>query len=85
MLKTMFKSTIVAGALVFTVGCASNAAMELEPKVDQAMRKAESAQATANEAQRTANRAMQIAQEAKQAAQANSQRIERMFEASQRK
>ncbi len=83
MIKTLFKSTIVAGALLFTVGCASNAAME--PKVDQAMRKAESAQTTANEAQRTANRAMQTAQEAKQASQANSQRIERMFEASQRK
>lgn len=83
MTKTLLKSAFVVVVVGAAAGCASSGPMQSE--VDQAMRKAESAQTTANEAQRTANRAMQTAQEAKSASQANSQRIERMFESSQRK
>ena len=84
MTKTLLKSAFVVGVVAAAAGCAGNNDA-MQSNVDQAMRKAESAQTTANEAQRTANRAMQTAQEAKSAAQANSQRIERMFESSQRK
>lgn len=84
MTKTLLKSTFVVGVVVAAAGCAHNQE-EHQAQIDQAMRKAESAQATANEAQSTANRAMQAAQEAQSASQANSQRIERMFETSQRK
>ena len=84
MTKTLLKSAFVIGVVTAAAGCASNSDAT-QSQIDQAMRKTESAQTTANEAQRTANRAMQTAQEAKSASQANSQRIERMFESSQRK
>jgi len=79
MMKTLLKTAAVVGVVAMMAGCANNA------KIDQAMRKAESAQAAANQAQQTATQALQTAREAKQAANANSQRISRMFEASQRK
>lgn len=79
-------AVVVAGA----AGCANNE--ELRAQVDEAMSTAEAAQSTANSAQQTAqsaqetaDRAMSAAQEAKSCCQANSKRIERMFEASQRK
>lgn len=79
-------AAIVAGA----TGCANNE--ELRAQIDEAMSKAESAQQTAQSAeqsaqsaQQTADRAMSAAQEAKSCCQANSKRIERSFEASQRK
>lgn len=84
MTKTLLKSAFAIGVVTAAAGCASNGDAT-QSQIDQAMRKAESAQTTANEAQRTANRAMQTAQEAKSMSQANSQRIERMFESSQRK
>lgn len=83
MTKTAIKSAIVAGVLAVTAGCATSGVTQSE--LDQAMRKAEAAQAAANQAQQTATRALQTAREAKQCCKANSKRIERMFEASQRK
>ncbi|HLQ86015.1 MAG TPA: Lpp/OprI family alanine-zipper lipoprotein [Salinisphaeraceae bacterium] len=82
MMKTVLKSAVVAGTLVIMAGCASNAGVD---KIEQANRKAEAAQSTANDAKQTANQALQTAREAQQTSQANSQRIERMFKASQRK
>lgn len=82
MTKTMLKSAAAAAALALMAGCASQGATS---KVDQAMRKAEAAQAAANQAQQTATQALQNSRQALQAAQANSERINRMFEASQRK
>lgn len=82
MTKTMLKSAIVAVAMVMMAGCASQG---MQAKIDQAMRKAEAAQAAANQAQQTATQALQVANEALECCQANSQRIERMFEVSQRK
>lgn len=79
MMKTMLKTAAVIGVVAMMAGCANNA------KIDQAMRKADSAQSAANQAQQTATQALQTAREAKKASTANSQRINRMFEASQRK
>lgn len=71
-------------------GCASN--NQLQMKVERALSTAQAAQEAAmqaqeaaNAAQQTANRALSVAKEAKACCQANSQRIERMFEASMRK
>lgn len=83
MTKTMLKSAIVAGVLAVTAGCATQGVSQAE--FDQAMRKAEAAQAAANQAQQTATNALEAAREAKQCCKANSQRLERMFEESQRK
>lgn len=83
MKKTVLKSAIVASVLGMTAGCATSGVTQAE--LDQAMRKAEAAQAAANQAQQTAMQALEVAREAKQCCKANSQRIERMFEASQRK
>jgi len=84
MTKTLLKSVSVAGVVAIAAGCAGNSE-QMQSQIDQAMRKAESAQTTANEAQRTANRALETANSAQSTSQANSQRIERMFESSQRK
>lgn len=80
MTKTILKSAAVAAAVALMAGCASQGAT-----VDQAMRKAEAAQAAANQAQQTATQALQTAREAQNTANANSQRIDRMFKASQMK
>lgn len=84
-IKVAALAALVAGA----AGCSNS---ELQAQIDEAMRTAEAAQSTANaaqssadSAQQTADRAMSAAQESKSCCQANSKRIERMFEASQRK
>jgi|GEM_PF-5551673 len=83
MTKTLMKTTVAAAALALTVGCASQAAKE--STAEQALRKAEAAQSAANKAQNTANEALQTAREAQKTSQANSKRIERMWQSSQRK
>lgn len=90
MMKTILKTTLAAGLVIGLAGCASDAAMQSQ--ADQALNKAEAAQSTADAAQQkadaaqqTANEALQAANKAQATAEANSKRMERMFQASQRK
>lgn len=89
-MRKLLSLAAVAMLAVGITGCASN--NQLQMKVDRALATAQAAkqaamqaQQTASAAQQTANRALSVAKEAKACCQANSQRIERMFEASMRK
>lgn len=84
MIKTILKTTFVAGIVAAAAGCAGQNG-DLQSQVDQATRKAESAQSTANEAQQSANQALQTANDAKSMAKSNKQRMERMYKTSQQK
>lgn len=91
MVNKWIKTAAVAALVAGVAGC-SHTHEELQAQIDEAMRLAQSAQSTAQSAQSTAQSAQQAAQsaqaaaqEAKACCQANSQRIERMFEASMRK
>lgn len=86
----LIKIAAIAALVGGAAGCANND--ELRAQIDDAMQAAKSAQTTANSAQSTANeakqtadRAMKAAQESKACCQANSKRIDRAFEQSQRK
>lgn len=93
MTKNLFKGLILAGLVAGAAGCATTTDTEelnaIRAMAQEAQRTAESAQASANEAQQTADRAMQeaqdVRQEARKCCEANSKRIERMFEESQKK
>lgn len=80
----------VAAFAVGITGCASNSQLKMQVQeamsmAQSAQQAAQSAQQTAQSAQQTANKALSVAKEAKACCQANSQRIERAFEASMRK
>lgn len=86
MMKNVFKGLVLAGLVAGAAGCASTGDIEeVRAMAQEAKSTAQSAQSTANTAQQTADRAMKAAQESKECCEANSKRIERMFEQSQRK
>lgn len=86
----LLKFAALAAVIGVVAGCSNDD--ELHASIQEAMSTAQSAQSTANaaksaadQAQQTADRAIKGVQEAKQCCQANSQRIERAFQQSQRK
>lgn len=89
----VLKGMILAGFVAGAAGCVSSGdleevramAQEAQSTAQSAESTANSAESTAENAQQTADRAMKAAQEAKDCCEANSKRIERMFEKSQRK
>lgn len=90
MTKNVMKGLILGGLVAVAAGCANTD--ELRSEIAEVRSMAQDAQSTANaakrtadSAQQTADRAMKAAQEAKSCCEANSKRIERMFEKSQRK
>lgn len=94
MTKNLFKGLVLAGLVAGAAGCATTTVTEedvnaVRAMAQEAQRTAEAAQASANAAQRSADGAMQeaqkVRQEARQCCEANSRRIERMFEESQKK
>ncbi len=87
MIKTVLKTTLAAGLVIGLAGCASDAAMQSQAQqtAEAAQASADAAQQKADAAQQTANEALQAANKAQATAEANSQRMERMFQASQRK
>lgn len=94
MTKSLFKGLVLAGLVAGAAGCATTNVTEedvnaVRAMAQEAQRTADSAQSSANEAQQSADRAMReaqaVRQEAKECCEANSRRIERMFEESQKK
>lgn len=94
MTKNLFKGLILAGLVAGAAGCATTTVTEedlnaVRAAAQEAQRTAEAAQASANAAQNSADSAMReaqkVRQEAKACCEANSRRIERMFEESQKK
>lgn len=94
MTKNLFKGLILAGLVAGAAGCATNAVTQedlnaVRAAAQEAQRTAEAAQASANAAQNSADsaarEAQKVRQEAKACCEANSRRIERMFEESQKK
>lgn len=98
MMKNLIKIAAVIAFVGVAAGCAHDN-NQLQSKINDAMQTAQSAQSaassaqsaadaaqsTANQANQTAKQALQAANQAKATAQANSKRIERAFEQSQRK
>lgn len=96
MIKNVFKGLVLAGLVAGAAGCATispEQLSEVRAMAEQAQRSADAAQATADKAQQSADSARQAAdkavadarREARACCEANSKRIERMFEESQKK